>query len=121
LVFLVSLPVMHKGLPDFLAFTDQGSEAEDQEKDDPAVDLLCLKGLTYLSKDQYDKAIAAYTDAIARDPRYSFAYLGRGNAYAAKGDLDRALLDYNKAARLDPNNDTAKTLADLLREQRDQK
>jgi tetratricopeptide (TPR) repeat protein len=121
LVFLLSLPAMQKRLPDFLTCTDNSSEAEGDDRDDPAVDMLCLKGLVYLGKEQFDKAIAAYSEAIDRDPKYSFAYIGRGNAYAAKGDLDHALLDFDKAARLDPNDDTAKTLADMIREQRDRK
>jgi Tfp pilus assembly protein PilF len=118
LVFLLSLPAMNKRLPDLLSFGESGSAVENEDRDDPAVDLLCLKGLTYLGKEQYDKAIAAYTDAIHRDPKYSFAYLGRANVYMAKGDLDRALLDFDKAASLDPNDDTAKTLADIIRKQR---
>jgi len=118
LVFLLSLPAMNRRLPDFLSLGESGSAVENEDRDDPAVDLLCLKGITYLDRQQYDKAIAAYTDAINRDPKYSFAYLGRGNVYVAKGDLDRALLDFDKAAHLDPSDDTAKTLANIIREQR---
>jgi tetratricopeptide (TPR) repeat protein len=87
------------------------------EKDDPAVDALCLKGLMCLSDGQHDKAIAAYSKAIELDPAYSFSYLGRGDAYLAKGDLDRALVDYEHAARLDPENDAAKDRLHLVRAQ----
>jgi tetratricopeptide (TPR) repeat protein len=88
-----------------------------EEKDDPAVDALCLKGLMCLGDGQNDKAIAAYSAAIKLDPKYSFSYLGRGDAYLAKGDLDRALLDYERAARLDPENDAAKDRLNLVRAQ----
>jgi tetratricopeptide (TPR) repeat protein len=89
-----------------------------EDKDDPVVDALCLKGLMYSSKGQHDKAIAAYTEAIGRDPKYAFSYIARGDVYQARGDLDRALLDYDAAARLDPKNEAAKERADLVREQR---
>jgi tetratricopeptide (TPR) repeat protein len=118
LVFLVSLPAMHKGLPGSLLSGEGRNEQDAEDTDDPAVDMLCLKGLGYVSDEHYDKAIAAYTEAIRRDPKYSFAYLGRGNAYMAKGDQDRALLDYDKAVRLDPTNEAAQTLAKLVRQQR---
>jgi tetratricopeptide (TPR) repeat protein len=116
LVFLVSLPAMQKA--GRLLSIPGGNEAEAEDTDDPAVDMFCLKALGYLGDEQYDKAVAAYTEAIRRDPKYSFAYLGRGNSYMAKGDLDRALLDYDQAVRLDPTNEAAKTLANLVRQQR---
>ena len=115
LIFLVCFPltcVMHDGLPadEPLALGD-----EEREKDDPIVDVYCLKGLMAISNGQFDKAVAAYTEAIGRDPKYSFAYLGRGDAYMAKGDVDRARLDYEHALRLDPNNDAAKERIDAVR------
>jgi tetratricopeptide (TPR) repeat protein len=33
----------------------------------------------------------------------AIAYNNRGNAYTAKGDIDRAISDYSEAIRLDPN------------------
>jgi tetratricopeptide (TPR) repeat protein len=118
LVFVVSLPVtyiLQGGLPAHLALA-QGDE--EPQTDDPMVDALCLKGLMALDNQLYDKAIASYTEAIDRDPKYSFAYLGRGDAYLAKGDLDRALRDFDQAVRLDPKNDAAKARADAVREAR---
>ncbi|HBR22615.1 MAG TPA: hypothetical protein DD713_08660 [Nitrospiraceae bacterium] len=38
-----------------------------------------------------------------------YAYLSRGEAYAKKGQYDRAIADYNKAIVLDPNNAEAYT------------
>jgi tetratricopeptide (TPR) repeat protein len=90
---------------------------DDEEKDDPVVDVLCLKGLMYSGEGQHDKAIAAYSDAIKRDPTYSFSYLGRGDVYLAQGDFDRALIDYNYAVQLDPNNDAARERVDFVRSQ----
>ena len=36
------------------------------------------------------------------DPRYAIAFHNRGLAYRAKGDLVRAIADYDEAIRLDP-------------------
>jgi tetratricopeptide (TPR) repeat protein len=118
LVFVFSLPVtlvMQKGLPGQVATADADDELEG---DDPVVDLYCLKGLEAAGDADYDKAIAAYTEAIKRDPKYSFAYLGRGDVYAAKGDLDRAIQDYDEAVRLEPDNAAAKIRAAALRSDR---
>ena len=110
-VFIISLPVMYvvnNGLPAKGNVPVAAAAEGEEDHDDPVVDALCLKGLMLLGKEQYEKAIAAYSDAIRRDPKYSFAFLGRGDVYLAQGDLDRALLDYKQAVRLDPNNEVAK-------------
>jgi len=61
------------------------------------------KGKNYHLNKEYDKAIEAYTKAIAIDPNYAGAYIGLGNAYNNKGQYDRAIEDYNKAIAIDPN------------------
>ena len=56
----------------------------------------------------YDKAISLFTKAIMsgeltrEDLR--FAYEGRGQAWAEKGDNDRAIADYTKAIVIDPKD-----------------
>jgi tetratricopeptide (TPR) repeat protein len=118
-VFVVTLPVtfvMNHGLPAHFALLN--ADDNDLGPDDPVVDALCLKAVAALSNEQYDKAIAAYTEAIKRDPKYPYAYIGRGDAYLLKGDLDRAQLDYDQALRLDPQNEEAKARGDLVREER---
>jgi len=119
-VFAVSLPftyVMKNGVPKGIgtAFIDDDFA---YESDDPVVDALCLKGALYFSDQKYDRAIDAYSAAIRRDPKYVYAYIGRGDVYSAKGDLDRALADYDEAARLDPRNQEAKVRAEMIREER---
>ena len=123
-VFLVSLPVtfLVEGGPSIRmpSFTDSEGEGGSprEEKDDPVVDVLCLKALQAASEGEFNKAIATYTKAIQRDPKYAFAYIGRGDAYAASGDLDRAIADYDRAARLDPSNPIGRERADLARRER---
>jgi tetratricopeptide (TPR) repeat protein len=58
-----------------------------------------VRGTAYFFKGDNDRAIADYNEAIRLDPKYAFAYNGRGNAWQ---DNDRAIADYNEAIRLDP-------------------
>jgi len=48
-----------------------------------------------------DVAISAYSEAIRREPNARL-YIFRGNAFAKKHDLKRAILDYSQAILLDP-------------------
>ena len=122
-VFVFSMPAMYvviNGVPGAGKWNLPVSiaDAGDAESDDPEVAMLCLKGIMYMGNEQYDKALAAYTEAIRRDPKCALSYAGRGNVYFAKGDLDRALLDFDQAARLDSKNETFKVMSDMVREQR---
>lgn len=54
------------------------------------------------SKEQHDRAIADFDQAIELDPRLAQAHYGRGDAYRAKGDTKRAIADYDKAIGLSP-------------------
>lgn len=122
-VFVFSMPAMYvviNGVPGSGKWNLPISVADagDGESDDPEVAMVCLKGIMYMGNEQYDKALAAYTEAIGRDPKCSMSYAGRGSVYMAKGDLDRALLDFDQAARLDPKNESFKVMADMVREQR---
>ena len=56
------------------------------------------------TKEEYDKAIADYNEAIRLDPKDAAAYDNRGNAWQAKGEYDKAIADYNEAIRLDPKD-----------------
>jgi tetratricopeptide (TPR) repeat protein len=52
---------------------------------------------------------------IELNPRFSPAYSERGGGRSAKGDVEGALVDYNKAIELDPgNSDAYNSLAWLL-------
>ena len=91
----------------FSSDADEGGE-EKENHDDPVVDVLCVKAMKEMSDGNYAKAVATYTKAIEREPKYSFAYIGRGDAHALNGNFDRAIQDYNQAARLNPSNPTAR-------------
>jgi tetratricopeptide (TPR) repeat protein len=119
LIFVVTFPatfVMNKGLPTHWSLSPGDGDQEDEEI--LLLDPNFLKGLEAMGHAQYDKAIAAYSDLIGRHPKSALAYQCRGDAYLAKNDLDRALLDYDNAVRLDPKNEDAKARAEAVREQR---
>src|SRR5262245_54423225 len=54
------------------------------------------------SKD-HDLRIKGCSAIIQHNPKDITAYLNRGDAYGLKGDVDRAIADYNKAIELNPN------------------
>jgi len=64
-------------------------------------------GIAYYYKNDYDKAINDYSEAIKLDRNYDEAYLNRGIAYCAKKDYDEAIRNYNEAIKLDRNYDEA--------------
>ncbi|OGW20309.1 MAG: hypothetical protein A2X55_10630 [Nitrospirae bacterium GWB2_47_37] len=67
---------------------------------------LLTKGLNYSVNEEYDRAIEAYTSAIALDPSYAdaYAYSSRGVAYTMKGQYDKAIEDCSKAISLNPKD-----------------
>ncbi len=69
----------------------------------PAVES-AKKGDDARKKDDWDLAIAHYTDAIRLNPKLARAYYGRGTAYCAKSESTIAIADLSEAIRLDPMN-----------------
>jgi tetratricopeptide (TPR) repeat protein len=60
------------------------------------------RGEAYGVRREFDRAIAAYAEAIRLDPKYAPAYAGRGFAYHIEGDLEHAIADYSAALKLEP-------------------
>ena len=50
----------------------------------------------------YEDAIASYTEALGRDPRFAEAYRSRASAYLDAGDPQKATVDLGIAIYLDP-------------------
>jgi tetratricopeptide (TPR) repeat protein/MinD-like ATPase involved in chromosome partitioning or flagellar assembly len=57
-----------------------------------------------MAKENLDRAIEKYNEAVGVDPSYPLAYSSRGRAYFAKERFDDALIDFNEAIRLDAKN-----------------
>ena len=88
-----------------------------------------VKGDCLAHKD-YDVRIKSCSEIIRSEPNNAIAYHNRGIAHQSKGDLERALADYDTAIQLDPNyrsaydargriyatkGDYARALADVTR------
>ena len=67
----------------------------------------CLRrGNQYYNQQDYQKAIAQYTQAILLDPKNAYAHLNRGLAYYVQGYTDKGINDYNQACQLKPQSAT---------------
>ena len=65
---------------------------------------IITKGVGYLEKGEYDRAVSQFNRAVKIDPGYADAYYNRGLAFYRKGEYDRAISDYTKAIELFPRD-----------------
>jgi tetratricopeptide (TPR) repeat protein len=78
---------------------------EEQDEITKAAEEFYNRGNFYFNESDYDKAIAAFTEAIRLKPDVAEYYNDRGVMYSYKGDLDNAIADYTEAIRLEPNEE----------------
>jgi tetratricopeptide (TPR) repeat protein len=70
-----------------------------------AADLLIAfehRGHAWNGKNDFDRAIADYSEAIRLNPQAWHAFILRGGAWREKKDFDRAIADYSEAIQLNP-------------------
>jgi tetratricopeptide (TPR) repeat protein len=80
---------------------------------------LAKTGSDALTAGNYDEAIAAYTDVVAKAPTCGDCYVNLGLAYAAKKQLPEAETAFKKAIEIKPDNARAHTqLASVYNQQR---
>ncbi len=60
-----------------------------------------IRGYTYSTLEENDKAIADFSKAIELDTKFAYPYYNRGNAYRNQQKYDQAIADYSKAIDLD--------------------
>ncbi|MDJ0661873.1 MAG: tetratricopeptide repeat protein, partial [Crocosphaera sp.] len=60
-------------------------------------------GVNYSNLEEYQKAIADFTQAIELNPNYAEAYNNRGNAYGNLEEYQKAIADFTKTIELNPN------------------
>ena len=65
-----------------------------------AADAHYSRGLAYLKKGEFDRAITDFDEAIRLNPEDGEAYHNRGVAHGKKGELARAEADFAKAKEL---------------------
>lgn len=63
---------------------------------------LVTRGDILMARNKVDAAIETYTKAIESNPAYAEAYVKRGLARRAKGDLSGSIEDYEQASSIDP-------------------
>jgi len=80
---------------------------------------LAKTGSDALTAGNYDEAIAAYTDVVAKAPTCGDCYVNLGLAYVAKKQLPEAEAAFKKAIEIKPDNARAHTqLASVYNQQR---
>lgn len=65
------------------------------------------RGVGHTQRDDNDRAIADYSEAIRLDPTLGPAFSNRGLVYIDQDNLERAIADFNEAIRLNPKSATA--------------
>lgn len=83
--------------------TTNALNATGQEKlsiDRSRADYFAQRGVAYHGKQEIDRAIADYTEALRLYPKQRTALVSRARAYEAKGDTTRANADKEAAERL---------------------
>lgn len=80
----------------------QGSYAEQSRPRDP--DYIFYKATRYYEAAQYDEAIAEYHLLLKQGLESGPLYYNLGNCYFKKGELGRAILNYERARRITPSD-----------------
>jgi len=74
-----------------------------------------MQGNTYTDNHDYDRAIAAVSEAIRLDPKSAGAFISRGVAWE-KRRHDQAIADFSEAIRLEPDSASPHTTEAVLRD-----
>ncbi len=79
------------------------SLAEWEKRKEETAESLYAKGLPFLWKEEYEKALPYFKEAVQKDPRYADAYFLIGYTSAQLGRYPDALDAYKKAIQIQPD------------------
>lgn len=89
-------------LPIILFFSFSYASAQQKQIKSKNAEFYESRGLAYLEKRQYDKAILDFNKALKMNPADAYAYHNRGRAYGEQGQYDLAISDYTEALEMNP-------------------
>lgn len=78
-----------------------------------------VRGLSYHYLNKNQAAIEEFSACITLDPNSEIGYSLRGNAYWNNNEIDKAIIDYNKAYAILPKFEIARNLANIHSEIKD--
>jgi tetratricopeptide (TPR) repeat protein len=96
---------LEKAFRDFNLAINRTSESPRFRKTRAA--MFCGRGAVWASKQEFDRAIADFSVAIALDPSQSVARQDRANALMFKEEVDKAIEDLDEAIRICPDDPVA--------------
>lgn len=85
-------------------FAEQGMWLVWSRSGDPAVDALMEEGAAAMAVQQYDEAIALYTQVIRRKPAFAEGWNKRATVYFLAGDFKRSLADCDQVMKRKPQH-----------------
>jgi tetratricopeptide (TPR) repeat protein len=96
-----SATLMAQPLPSEARVQREIQKYEAITRDNPRdVEMWHILGGLYRDSEQWDKAIAAETQAVQRHPKYAVAFYGRGKARVGKEDYSGAVEDFTSSIKL---------------------
>jgi tetratricopeptide (TPR) repeat protein len=99
LAFVAIVPGVTVGFDAHAHAPTRVAQANIQQADD-----LVNRGNALADKKEYERAIAAFTEAIKLDPQNAYAYNSRADTLREAGKAVQGLPDAEKALQLDSNN-----------------
>ncbi len=70
--------------------------------DPNCVPAIAARGTVWIEKDEPDKALADFNEAVIRlDPKEPALHMCRGGTWLLKEEFDKAIADFDEAIRLD--------------------
>ncbi|MFN0105758.1 MAG: tetratricopeptide repeat protein [Bryobacteraceae bacterium] len=83
------------------------SRLEDALRLEPSAHVWSLMGMVRAKQGDYDRALEALAQGEKIDPRFTLIFVYRGNVHLARKEWDLAVVEFEKALAIQPNDATA--------------